>query len=279
MFAAQQNNGRLVKEPEGGFTLVELLVVIGIIAVLIAVLLPALSKAREQAKVTACLSNIRQLTTGWMMYANDNKGNLVFAETDDFSTPTTPPTNKDYGQIGWVIDTPGNPATNTPASVRAGQLWKYCSNVDVYRCPSSFDLTNFRSYSINTYLNGSQAYYNATLTPIIKKLAQAKARVLVFIEENDERGFNQGSFLSWKLNPQANGSPGALDDKWGDLPAFFHKKGTALSFSDGHAEYRMWTDRRTFQAARFGIPVNPNSTQTNNPDLQYLKRGLYGQLP
>src|SRR2546423_2054500 len=126
MSAAQPYNGRLVKEPAGGFTLVELLVVIGIIAVLIAVLLPALSKAREQAKVAACLSNVKQLTTGWIMYANENKGNLVFAETSDFST--TVPTNvNDTGQIGWVIDTPGNPDTNTPASVRKGNLWKYCA--------------------------------------------------------------------------------------------------------------------------------------------------------
>src|SRR5687768_9115690 len=57
-----------------GCTLVELLVVIGIIAVLIAMLLPSLNKAREAAKTAACLSNLRQIGQGMLMYVNDSKG-------------------------------------------------------------------------------------------------------------------------------------------------------------------------------------------------------------
>lgn len=60
------------------FTLVELLVVIGIIAVLISILLPALSKAREQSRRVSCLSNVRTLAQYTILYASESKGWLPY---------------------------------------------------------------------------------------------------------------------------------------------------------------------------------------------------------
>jgi len=66
-----------------GFTLVELLVVIGIIALLISMLLPALTKAREQANRAACLSNLRQVHTYLVMYAQNHKDEVPFGQSGD----------------------------------------------------------------------------------------------------------------------------------------------------------------------------------------------------
>lgn len=85
-----------------GFTLVELLVVIGIIALLIGILLPVLSRARDAGNRTACLSNMRQLGMAFVMYTQENKGtfpyNTSFARPGNRLAPSGSSYSAQYGK-------------------------------------------------------------------------------------------------------------------------------------------------------------------------------------
>src|SRR5512140_91937 len=70
-----------------GFTLVELLVVIGIIALLISILLPSLARARQSAMLLSCQSNFKQVYNAVMFYANDNRGYMPRMADGDWSEP------------------------------------------------------------------------------------------------------------------------------------------------------------------------------------------------
>lgn len=86
------------------FTLVELLVVIGIIALLISILLPSINAARSQANTTACLSNIRQVAAAILMYSGASKGSLP----PNISTPAPGLYWDDEARVGQYLRTTGN---------------------------------------------------------------------------------------------------------------------------------------------------------------------------
>jgi prepilin-type N-terminal cleavage/methylation domain-containing protein/prepilin-type processing-associated H-X9-DG protein len=120
-----------------GFTLVELLVVIGIIALLISILLPSLNRARETANRVKCGSNMRQIGQAIQLYANENKGN--YPRT--YYNPASPATGLYDATNGSATADPFNPLGTANDVCRAMFLLIRTQDItpEVFICPSSND--------------------------------------------------------------------------------------------------------------------------------------------
>jgi prepilin-type N-terminal cleavage/methylation domain-containing protein/prepilin-type processing-associated H-X9-DG protein len=235
------------------FTLIELLVVIAIIAVLMAILLPALHRAKEQGQRATCLSNVKQLTLAWILYAQDNEDRIVNAST--FFSRTGEP-----AWIGAKWQFTGTPEEQRK-NLMDGVLYKYCNNVDIYRCPTGIR-GEVLTYAIVDALNGATSIPGTT-NLMIKRLSQIKQQSerFVFIDEG------KISPDSWTVYYDR--------ESWWDLPTVRHGDGTNFSFVDGHSEYWKWRDARTVKLAKGQVT---DSAQAGNRDLHAVQRAAWGKL-
>ena len=265
---------------KSGFTLIELLVVIAIIAILSAMLLPTLAKAKQKAQGIKCLSNLKQLQIAWTLYSGDYADKICATggEPDTASTLADPPLNPPNGN--WVhgrMDA-GNPAgplsqTNV-ALIKAGALFPYALSTGIYKCPAdtktaapplSGQLT-VRSMSMNAWMNPiNVGNFGAGLARIFRKQSDILTPVNTWVTIDESPGsINDGWFMC---------DPFAYPTVWVDIPASYHNGAGGISFSDGHAQIRKWTDAAVLT---YGLPTGPTGNyitplQTPPADLNWLQ--------
>jgi len=210
-----------------GFTLVELLVAIGIIAILLAILLPVLSKAIARAHMVHCLSNQRQLMQAIITYTVDNGGYLPPPNWEGglHAGPPMPP--------GWLYDPSAVLAAGGFAKTDAqrGVLYPYINSLDVYHCP--MDDTTWGSGTVQIVtsyvMNGAVIDFGYADQP--EKLS----------------AFKGTAALMWELPSypgQDQVDPGSINDgsNWpSEGTTTRHNNGTTIGFADGHVEVWTWT--------------------------------------
>jgi prepilin-type N-terminal cleavage/methylation domain-containing protein/prepilin-type processing-associated H-X9-DG protein len=232
---------KIARQPvsHGGraFTLIELLVVIAIIAILAALLLPALSRAKQQATSTSCMSNLRQVAVFMQLYTDDNLD--VFPSHRD-AIVTVPPLPANNNWWGPQIAAYGNgqsnlfhcPAINGRQKLPDGTVWSWTfdRNLDGYGYNSEFLGLDLSHDNPTVYVVGGVqfiSYRNFKRTHIKKPLENL---MICDSEPSDD--------LDWSTScwwADAGEHPG--DGYEGVSMARHNKRGNVV-FADGHSEIR-----------------------------------------
>jgi prepilin-type N-terminal cleavage/methylation domain-containing protein/prepilin-type processing-associated H-X9-DG protein len=172
---AEKGGKAAMRQKDRAFTLVELLVVIGIIAVLIALLLPAVNRSREQANQVACLSNLRQLSMAMILYCQDNDG--WFPRAAPYAAAGQPESPQDY--IWWQQD--AKPYAVPDRDIFQSPILKYLGfKLDSRSVPTVIDFNESRQRVLrcpsdplsdhsNLTTSGSY-YYSYTLNNLMQSL-------------------------------------------------------------------------------------------------------------
>lgn len=239
---------RANNEKEQGFTLVELLVVVSIIALLASLLFPVLARAKSYGRQTYCMNNTRQLYVGWMLYAQDNNDQLAYnMGITNLNLMLANGQNNNWA--GSLLDWELNAANTNTALNTGAALGHYVGkNASVFRCPSDFALSRVqrtagwtsrsRSYSMNAmvgdagdFMRGKENINNPDYHQYLKLGEFTSATdIFVFIDEHPD-SIDDGYFLN---RPSIH--------EWYDLPASYHNGSANLAFGDGHTEKRTWKD-------------------------------------
>jgi prepilin-type N-terminal cleavage/methylation domain-containing protein/prepilin-type processing-associated H-X9-DG protein len=272
-----------------GFTLVELLVVIAIIALLMGILLPALNRAREQGKRVVCMSGLRQLTIGWMGYAEANNDKIVNGAPVGTGDPCPScPAGPDYmrrakaqpasidadhvDEVPWIgIAYGAKDDVGKKCAITTGALWKYIQNEKIYRCPTG-NKGELITYVIVDAMNGLPRTSTKAAGVWLKNRNQVKrtATQLVFIDEG------RVSPDSYAVNYNAGST--ASSEVWWDPPMVRHGDGTAISFADGHAEHWKWGSKETVDIGRKGDGYIAPKTPDGKQDLYKMQVRCWSKI-
>ena len=254
-------NFSAMKAARKGFTLIELLVVVAIIALLAAILFPAFARARESARRSACLSNMKQIGMGLIQYAQDFDERLP-QESDtgnnqdipDFAKPTSPP--------NWItLEEP------------------YLKNWQIFACPDAINYlgdaspnteTGYDPSPVNSAVNpASDTNYagNAVLMTTTGRPLSVIPSVstIVFLQESSY------AYAHCWNRPAVYLSYSPSEYRWwhqdnGGTTEYYtalHSAGGNLLFADGHAK---WCATANLNAAMFGMAngkVSPSGLATD----------------